>query len=53
MDKDHSIPLPPGSFIKFPKGVIHYGFTKEETIIEISGVGPWGTIPKKLKVNAL
>lgn len=48
MDKNHSISLPSGSFIKFPAGTVHYGFTKEETIIEISGIGPWGTIPKKL-----
>jgi hypothetical protein len=48
MDKNHSISLPSGSFIKFPAGTIHYGFTKEEIVIEISGIGPWSTIPKKL-----
>lgn len=50
IDKNHNISLPSGSFIKFPAGTIHYGFTKEETIIEISGIGPWGTIPKKLQL---
>lgn len=49
MDKNHVISLPVGSFVTFPAGAIHYGFTKEETILEISGIGPWGTIPKKLK----
>jgi quercetin dioxygenase-like cupin family protein len=52
MDKNHSLALPPGSFIKFPAGIMHYGFTKQETIIEISGIGPWGTIPKKLKYQS-
>lgn len=46
--KELTIALPAGSFVTFPAGVKHYGYTKEETIIEISGVGPWGTIPHKL-----
>lgn len=49
MDKNHTITLPAGSFITFPAGTMYYGFTKEETILEISGIGPWGTIPKKLE----
>jgi len=44
----NTIPLPVGSFITFPAGAMHYGFTKEEVILEISGIGPWGTMPKKL-----
>jgi len=42
------IALPPGSFITFPAGAMHYGYTKEGTILEISGIGPWGTTPRKL-----
>lgn len=53
MDKTHGIALPPGSFITFPTGVMHYGFTKKETIIEISGIGPWGTIPRKLTAKPI
>ena len=36
--------LPPGSFIKIPAHTAHYAYTKEETIIQISGTGPWGMI---------
>jgi quercetin dioxygenase-like cupin family protein len=40
--------LPTGSFVSIPAHHSHYGITKEETIIQISGVGPWGMIyPKK------
>ena len=40
--------LPAGSFVNIPAHSPHYGVTKEETIIQISGVGPWGMIyPKK------
>lgn len=46
--KELTIALPPGSFVTFPAGVEHYGYTIEETILEISGIGPWGTIPHKL-----
>lgn len=48
-NSDTVIALPVGSFVAFPAGVDHYGFTKEATILEISGIGPWGTILKKLK----
>lgn len=33
--------LDAGSFIACPPNVPHYGITKEETIIQISGIGPW------------
>jgi quercetin dioxygenase-like cupin family protein len=40
--------LPAGSFVRIPAHSLHYGMTKEETIIQINGVGPWGMIyPKK------
>lgn len=51
IDKNHIITLPAGSFITFPAGAMHFGFTKEETILEISGIGPWGTMPQKLNNN--
>lgn len=33
-----------GSFIEIPAHTLHYGWAKEETILQISGVGPWGMI---------
>ena len=48
IDKKHVITLPTGSFVSFPAGNVHYGFTKKETILQISGIGPSKTIPIKL-----
>lgn len=48
MNKQTTMALPVGSFVNFPAGAIHYGYTKEETILEISGIGPWATSPRKL-----
>lgn len=33
--------LTAGSFIACPPGVPHYGITKQETVIQIAGIGPW------------
>lgn len=46
-NKDNAIGLPAGSFFKVSAKVDHYGFTKEETILQISGVGPWSGIAQK------
>lgn len=49
IDRTKDIDLPAGAFVVFPAKASHYGWTKEETIIEVSGIGPWGTIyPKKI-----
>jgi quercetin dioxygenase-like cupin family protein len=34
--------LPAGSFFALPPGTAHYVFMEEETVIQISTVGPWG-----------
>ncbi|HSF30415.1 MAG TPA: cupin domain-containing protein [Candidatus Tectomicrobia bacterium] len=34
--------LTPGSVVVMPAGHPMYGWTKEETIIQVHGVGPWG-----------
>jgi len=34
--------LPAGSFFALPPGMAHYVFIDEETVIQISTVGPWG-----------
>ncbi len=44
MSPAHTLALNPGTFIKIPAKTIHYGWTREETILQISGIGPWGAI---------
>jgi quercetin dioxygenase-like cupin family protein len=34
--------LEPGSVAILPPGTPMFGFTKEETVIQLNGVGPWG-----------
>jgi quercetin dioxygenase-like cupin family protein len=41
-DKDKVQALPAGSFFAFPPGSAHYAFNDEETIVQITSVGPWG-----------
>lgn len=45
-NKDNAIGLAAGSFFKVPAKVDHYGYTKTETIIQISGIGPWSGVEK-------
>ena len=35
-------PMRAGSFIVMPVGTTHFVETKEETVIQVHGVGPWG-----------
>jgi quercetin dioxygenase-like cupin family protein len=40
-DKENSVPLRPGSYMKHPAGAPHYdGAKDEEVIVEIRGIGP-------------
>ena len=41
-DQSKAQPLPAGSFFALPPGEAHYFFIDEETVIQISTVGPWG-----------
>ncbi len=41
-DESKAHALPAGSFSIMPAGVSHYVWTKEETVIQVHGVGPWG-----------
>jgi Cupin len=41
-DKDKAQPLPAGSFFAFSPGMTHFAYTDEETVVQISSVGPWG-----------
>jgi quercetin dioxygenase-like cupin family protein len=47
VNTEKGVALPAGSFAKLPPHTPHYGWTKEETILQISGVGPWGMIYHK------
>lgn len=33
--------LPTGAFSSMPAGMKHFAFTKEETVIQLNGQGPW------------
>jgi quercetin dioxygenase-like cupin family protein len=41
-DQSKAQALPAGSFFVLPPGTAHYVFIDEETVIQISTVGPWG-----------
>ncbi|HEX6143118.1 MAG TPA: cupin domain-containing protein [Geminicoccaceae bacterium] len=41
-DQGQARALPAGSFFALPPDMAHYVFIDEETIIQISTVGPWG-----------
>jgi hypothetical protein len=41
-DKNKAQPLPAGSFFAFSPGMAHFAYTDEETVVQISSVGPWG-----------
>ena len=44
-DRDDTVPLGPGSYMKHPAGGVHYdGAGDEEVIVEIRGMGPVQTI---------
>src|SRR5919197_2463498 len=36
-------PLPPGSFYTEPPGVNHFGLTRDEVLIQMTGIGPSST----------
>jgi quercetin dioxygenase-like cupin family protein len=42
LDPGQSKPLPPGSVVVMPAKMNHFGWTKDETIVQVHGVGPWG-----------
>lgn len=41
-EKDKAQPLPAGSFFAFSPGMAHFAYTDEETVVQISSIGPWG-----------
>jgi quercetin dioxygenase-like cupin family protein len=45
-DTNVGVALTAGSFFFIPPNLPHYGYTKEETTLQISGTGPWGMVYK-------
>jgi quercetin dioxygenase-like cupin family protein len=41
-DTGKLMPMRAGSFIVMPLGTSHFVETKEETVVQVHGVGPWG-----------
>ena len=42
LDESQAKPLPAGSFGAIPADSPHYFLTKEETVVQAHGIGPWG-----------
>lgn len=42
LDKNKTTILPPGSVLIMPPGMKHYAWTDKETIVQLTGTGPWG-----------
>jgi quercetin dioxygenase-like cupin family protein len=40
-DKSKARPLSAGSFFALPSGMVHHVFIDEDTVIQISTIGPW------------
>jgi quercetin dioxygenase-like cupin family protein len=41
-DRDKTIAVPQGGVAIMPPGAPMYGYTEEDTVIQVHGVGPWG-----------
>ena len=41
VDKSKTRKLSAGGFVTCPAKAKHFGYTEEETVIQISGIGPW------------
>jgi quercetin dioxygenase-like cupin family protein len=42
LDETNVKPMPAGSFVVIPTGSPHYFVTKDETVLQVNGIGPWG-----------
>lgn len=47
IDKSKTEKMAAGSFITCPAHVKHFGFTDDETVVQISGMGPWEVLKSK------
>lgn len=50
-ESEKSIMLSAGSYITIPAKTTHSGWTKDETVLQISGIGPWGAIYQRSESN--
>lgn len=41
-DKTKTTALPTGSVLIMPAGMRHYAWTEKETVVQLTGTGPWG-----------
>jgi anti-sigma factor ChrR (cupin superfamily) len=46
-DADNGEKISAGSFVLIPAKLQHYIWTKEETVLQVNGMGPWGMVYKK------
>jgi mannose-6-phosphate isomerase-like protein (cupin superfamily) len=42
LDESKVKPMPAGSFVVIPTDSPHYFLTKDETVVQAHGIGPWG-----------
>ncbi len=42
LDMQKTTAMGPGSVVIMPPGTQHYVWTKDETVVQLSGMGPWG-----------
>ena len=42
LDMQKSMSLPPGRMTIMPPKTNHFAWTKEEVVVQLSGIGPWG-----------
>ena len=42
IDTAAGMPLVPGAFMSMPAKTHHYAYTKKETVLQLSSMGPWG-----------
>jgi quercetin dioxygenase-like cupin family protein len=42
LDESKVKPMPAGSFVVIPTDSPHYFLTKDETVVQVHGIGPWG-----------
>ena len=42
LDAAKTKPMPAGSIAIMPAQTNHFGWTKDETIVQVHGIGPWG-----------
>ncbi len=47
VDANHMQKLSAGSFVMIPAKLPHYAWTKQVTILQVNGMGPWGMVYKK------